>query len=149
MSEGGSTRVLVVEDDQLTRTFLRHALNTAGLTTVDAINGEEALAIAGNDVDFATVIVDGLLPDMHGWALATRLLEKRAAALVPVMFLTGALRHPIAPRAGVAAMLKPIRVIDLTNRIHELREWQRAGGSPIAERREALADLESRFLVGP
>lgn len=141
--------MLVVEDDQLTRTFLRHALNTAGLTTVDAINGEAAMLVAGAEPDIAAVLIDGLLPDMHGWDLATRLLQNPAAALLPILFLTGALRHPIAARAGVAAMLKPTRVVELVAQMKELMAWREAGGSPLEERRTALAKLESSFLVGP
>ncbi|MFN2568168.1 MAG: response regulator, partial [Candidatus Dormibacteria bacterium] len=69
MEQSVPSRVLVAEDDELTRTFLRHALHTAGLTTVDATNGEQAVALA-DDALLAAVIIDGLLPDMHGWDLA-------------------------------------------------------------------------------
>jgi two-component system catabolic regulation response regulator CreB len=148
VTEADSAPVLVVEDDSMIRTFIGHALRTAGLTTVDMVRGEAAIA-AVRTRDFAAAILDGLLPDMHGWALAKRLLDEPRGAQMPLLFVTGALRRPVAARAGVDAMMKPIGVRDLVAHVRDLTEWRSAGGSPLQDRRDAVDALESGFLIGP
>jgi two-component system catabolic regulation response regulator CreB len=148
MADAEAAPVLVVEDDSMTRTFIGHALRTAGLTTVDVIRGQAAIE-ALRERDFAAAILDGLLPDMHGWVLAGRLLDEPRGAQLPILFVTGALRRPVAARAGVDAMIKPIRVRDLVTHVRELSRWRSSGGSPIEDRRDAVKALESGFLIGP
>lgn len=149
MNQAVKPCVLVVEDDGLTRTFLRHALATAGLEIVEATSGEEALAHLQGGSAFEICLIDGMLPDMHGSALAARLLDSASGGQLPLLFVTGALRRPVAPSAGVGALVKPFKVAELLTLVGELRAWREAGGSPQAERREMLAQLEASFLVGP
>jgi DNA-binding response OmpR family regulator len=96
------------------------------------------------------VLVDGLLPDMHGVELATRLLDGDATSRLPICFLSGA----VAARgrraaAGIGCLVKPVRPTDLVAQIETLLQWHRDGGSPIDDRRRALRSLENGFLVGP
>jgi len=141
--------VLVVEDDSLVRTFVRFALERGGMSVVEADSGEAALRHAGGAA-FDAVLVDGLLPDMHGVELAARLLDDPGTAGLPICFLSGAVQARTRPSlAGFGCLVKPVRPNDLVAQIETLLQWRLAGGSPADERRRALRALENGFLVGP
>lgn len=142
-------RVLVVEDDQLVRTFLRRALERGGLGVDEAIDGAATLERLRSDGLPAAVLLDGLLPDMHGVVLARRLLDDSETAGLPICFLTGAVQRRIAATAGISCLAKPVRPTELVDEIRLLIEWAEAGGSPTEERRAALEQLGAGFLVGP
>jgi CheY-like chemotaxis protein len=148
MSQGAPPHVLVVEDDALVRTFVRFALERGHIRVSEAEDGTQALRrVAAGDVD--AVLVDGLLPDMHGVALAARLLDDPATAGLPICFLSGAVQARSRTTGGFACLIKPVRPNDLVQAVESLLEWRRAGGSPIDLRRIALRHLENGFLVGP
>jgi CheY-like chemotaxis protein len=145
---GGPLLVLVVEDDELVRTFIRLALERDGMSVVEARDGADALArIAAEAVD--VVLMDGLLPDMHGVGLAHQLLDDPATASVPICFLSGAVQGRIAPAAGFGCLSKPVRPAALAEQVRLLADWRQQGGSPVEERRATLRRLQGGFLVGP
>jgi CheY-like chemotaxis protein len=145
---GAPLRVLVVEDDHLVRTFIRFALERDGMEPTECADGIEALAqLAARPFD--AVLSDGLLPDMHGIALADSILDNPSTAATPICFLSGAVPSRIPTVAGVACLSKPVRPQHLTEQLRGLVAWRDAGGSPVEERRAALRKLESGFLVGP
>jgi CheY-like chemotaxis protein len=145
---GSPLRVLVVEDDQLVRTFVRFALERDGITVVEAEDGAGALAqMVGGQVD--AVLIDGLLPDMHGVDLADRLLDNPATASVPICFLSGAVQGRVPPAAGFGCLAKPVRPAFLATQIRALIEGGARDDASPAQRRAALRRLESGFLVGP
>lgn len=148
MSSGDAPYVLVVEDDQLVRTFVRFALERGGMRVIEAEDGDGALrAVAERKVD--AMLVDGLLPDMHGVALAGRLLEDPSTACVPICFLSGAVHGHRQAEAGIGCLTKPVRPAQLIAQVQRLLEWRDGGGSPVDERRQALRRLENGFMVGP
>ena len=141
-------RVLVVEDDQLVRTFVRMALERGGMSVAEAADGGSALRlVAEESVD--AMLVDGLLPDMHGVALASRVLANPATASLPICFLSGAVHGRSDCHAGIGCLVKPVRPAQLVTHMQRLLDWRDSGGSPVEERRSALRRLENGFLVGP
>lgn len=148
MSSGAAPCVLVVEDDQLVRTFVRMALERGGMSVAEAEDGGGALGtVASQRVD--AVLIDGLLPDMHGVSLATRLLDDPATASLPICFLSGALHGRSGVEAGIGCLVKPVRPALIVSQVQCLLDWRAGGGSPVEDRRRALRRLESGFLVGP
>lgn len=147
-SPGVPLRVLVVEDDELVRTFIRFALQRDGMTVLEAATGTAALArAAAEDVD--VVLVDGLLPDMHGIGLAQQLLDNPATAALPICFLSGAVQGRLRAGAGFGCLSKPVPPAQLTKQVRELAAWDAGGDVSLEERREALQRLQGGFLVGP
>ncbi len=66
-AQGGSERILLVEDDDAVRDLARMVLDRAGYTILTASNGAEAVALVereGNDIDLA--ILDVVMPQMGG-----------------------------------------------------------------------------------
>ncbi|MBX3469612.1 MAG: response regulator [Planctomycetes bacterium] len=80
-------RLLLVEDDAMSRDMLQRRLERRGYEVVLATNGEEAVAaarVAAPDL----VLMDLSLPLLDGWS-ATRALKADAATrAVPVIALT-------------------------------------------------------------
>lgn len=140
--------VLIVEDDELVRTFVRFALERGGMTVAEAEDGGGALRLVGERAVDA-MLVDGLLPDMHGVALATHLLDDPATASLPICFLSGAVQHRSDAQAGFGCLAKPVRPQQLVAQVQTLLDWRAGGGSPVDERRAVLRRLENGFLVGP
>jgi len=149
MTETETPRVLVVEDDEAVRGFLMRALEQAGCEPVPARTGEEALSMLHQGLEAAVVLIDGLLPDMHGIRLARDLLAEPAAATVAICFVSGAIREHVPPQAGIGALSKPLRYRELLKTVEQLLQWHRnPAGSPEA-RATWLNQLETTFVVGP
>ena len=142
-------RVLIVEDDEAVRGFLSRALERGGCEPIGVRTGEEALQHMRTSAGVAVVLIDGLLPDMHGARLAEAILGEEAGAHVAVCFVSGAIREHRPPVAGVGALSKPLRLRDFLDALEQLLTWHRSGVDPAPARLAALRALEQSFLVGP
>jgi signal transduction histidine kinase len=81
-----SLRVLVVDDEEVTRAVLERYLTSDGHTVVTATDGEEAIGcLAGGEFDL--LITDHAMPGMNGVRLAGAAREKNAVQ--PVIMVTG------------------------------------------------------------
>ena len=92
-------RVLVVDDEDAFRTGLCERLKRKGLTTFDAPSGEDAVAIASQNL-LDVALVDIRMSGMDGIELLARL--KEAHPSIEVIMLTGA--------ATVATAIKAMKL---------------------------------------
>lgn len=138
--------ILIVEDDELVRSFLCRAL--AGVAgDVDACpTGATALA-AAKSRRFGLILLDGLLPDIHGIDLGRLLVAAPNSAGTAICFVSGMLRHPHAMRHGIAALPKPLRVRDLVEVSSGLLQWYASGTATPADRLATLSALASELMV--
>jgi PAS domain S-box-containing protein len=111
-------RVLVVEDNPLTRKMLRLTLEAEGYAVVEAGDGRAALAAAAEQRP-ALVLQDLVLPDMNGFELV-RQLRSLVGPSVPILALSGFLNRVDDARsseAGFNALLvkpvEPSRLIEV------------------------------------
>ncbi|MDR1995467.1 response regulator [Azonexus sp.] len=72
------TRLLLVEDNEMNQELALELLGNAGIETVLANNGQEALDILGRDARFDGVLMDCQMPVMDGY-MATREIRKNLA----------------------------------------------------------------------
>jgi|SRR5450631_650673 len=147
MAEKNAPAVLVVEDDDAVRGFLTSALEAGGFAARGVRTGEEAMTVL-RDTPVAVILIDGILPDMHGIRLARAILLDEEFENLAISFVTGAIRSGRVAAAGVGALSKPLRARDLTDAVQSLLNWRDGGGSPVAARLAALDRLEQLFLVG-
>jgi two-component system response regulator MtrA len=110
------TRVLVADDDPITRELLGSTLTRAGYEVIFAQDGVTAIEMASSD-EPALVILDGLLPKMHGF-LACKLIK--GLPLPPkVILLTGVYKkltykYEVMKEYGADDFLiKPFKVADV------------------------------------
>lgn len=80
-------KVLVVDDQALNRSLLKHMLEHEGFTVIEAVNGEEAIAIfKAESPDL--VLLDVVMPVMDGYTAAPRLKELSTEVYLPIIFIT-------------------------------------------------------------
>src|SRR6185369_11207281 len=84
----GESTVLVVDDDDAIREYMRRVLVQLGYDVLIAANGDEALALASSDArPIDLLISDGVMPGLHGPELAAQLRRDRPD--VAVLFVSG------------------------------------------------------------
>ncbi len=108
------TKVILADDDPLTRLDLRHALETLGLRVLgEAEDGRQALSLA-RSLRPDLLILDIMMPQMDGLDAAR---IARAEGLGAVILLTGYAEEDMIARADAAGVLaylrKPFRTEEL------------------------------------
>src|SRR5688500_14253864 len=116
-------RILVVEDEEKVAAFIKKGLEQSGYTVDHAPTGEDALAKLAEHDDYATVILDLMLPGISGLDVVRE--ARRQKKDVPVVALTarGELEDRIAGlEAGCDDYLpKPFAFQELLARIRALQ----------------------------
>lgn len=107
-------RVLVVEDNPVTRKMFRVTLQREGFEVLESATGGNALDVAGRERP-DLVITDLQLLDMDGVELVKRLRLLPSCAAVPVIAVSGSLgrideirRGGHVPGAVAALLTKPV-----------------------------------------
>jgi CheY-like chemotaxis protein/anti-sigma regulatory factor (Ser/Thr protein kinase) len=80
--------VLVVDDDQDTRSLLKEVLGAHGLTVCTATRGEEALPLA-RDVRPSLILLDVKLSYLDGYSILETLKSDAELSDIPVIVMTG------------------------------------------------------------
>ena len=99
MSEDCGATVLVVDDDGVCRELVTTLLGRAGFSTVDAANGEEAMAAARRHLP-KLVLLDVCLPGVSGYEICRRLRDEFGDRL-GIVFLSGARTEGFDRAAGL------------------------------------------------
>jgi PAS domain S-box-containing protein len=139
--------VLVVDDNDTNRRILEETLRRWGLAPVPAAGGAEALArmreAAAAGAPFPLVLLDALMPDMDGFAVAAEVRRHADLAGTAVMMLSSgapwvAGRSPeqLCRELGVCHyLLKPVKQSDLLRAvIDSLAGGPHRGPGPAPER---------------
>jgi len=147
------TRVLVVEDDRLTRTMVRTNLAHEGYEVVAVETAEAGLeAVAGQSFDL--IVLDYMLPGRDGLDALREL--RRSDVGTPVLMLTARSETPLKvaalDRGADDYLTKPFHVDELLARVRALIRRARAPIEPPADQARvrfgvATIDLVARLLV--
>ena len=120
-------KLLIVEDERKTATYLKKGLSENGFVVDLAATGEEGLHLADTG-DYDLVVLDVMLPDRDGWSVLSEL--RRSGKQTPVLFLTA--RDTVQDRVkGLEYgaddyLVKPFAFSELLARIRSvLRRGQR------------------------
>ena len=123
-SSGGTERILVVDDDETVRYFVRDTLQYHDYTVTTAASGNEALALLDTSaVPFDLVLTDVIMPRMDGWQLAEKIRRKNPDTRV--LFVSGYDDHILSMEKINADpqlffMSKPLSTTSLTHKIREI-----------------------------
>lgn len=132
-------KLLIVEDEPKTGSYLRQGLEEAGYVVDLVADGVDGLHLASSG-DYQLLILDVMLPGMDGWSVLARLRD--AGNPLPVLFLTA--RSSIPDRVqGLELgaddyLVKPFAFVELLARVRTL--LRRGQVQPQAER-IVIADL--------
>jgi CheY-like chemotaxis protein len=80
-------RILIVEDNDLNRDVLSRRLMSRGYDVVQAADGHECLALAG-DTQPDLILMDLGMPEVDGWECTRRLKSDPATSAIPIIALT-------------------------------------------------------------
>ena len=98
--------MLVVEDDEATREFLRSALQAAAYAVAPVADGTSALSFLEHDIPDA-IVLDLELPSLHGRDVYAELKALGLAVRVPVIIVTGT--NEVLPKEEFPVILrKPV-----------------------------------------
>ena len=114
-------RVLVVEDEKKTASFVRKALQAEGFAVDVCHNGNDALAAAGA-TPFDVVVLDIMLPGRDGLGVLKQLREKKNATPVLLLSARGEVNERVEGlNAGADDYLpKPFELSELVARVRAL-----------------------------
>lgn len=121
MSEPGSARVLVAEDDRAVREAVERALRFEGYDVTTVRDGSEALQTLLNDSP-DVIVLDVMMPHIDGLDVARRVRAR--GDTTPILMLTA--RHEVGDRvAGLDAgaddyLVKPFALEELLARLRAL-----------------------------
>lgn len=111
-------RVLIVEDDDRTRTMMGSILSAAGYGIVEAVSVKTALMHL-DIIDLAAVVLDLRLPNGHGRKVVEELLAKRND--VPVVVVSGFPQEAPEDSLVVAILGKPFKREELLSAVSKAR----------------------------
>jgi CheY-like chemotaxis protein len=127
----GTETILVVEDVENLRTFIKRGLERYGYTVFMAANGNEALGILEHGSEgIDLVLSDVFMPGMNGTQLAERIAEVHKD--VRVLFMSGytddVLEHHDLLNNGSALLKKPFNLASLGAVVRNVLDANRATG---------------------
>jgi two-component system KDP operon response regulator KdpE len=142
-----SARVLVVDDEQPVRRFLKVALSSQGYDVVEAVNGQEGLSAVVNQKP-DVVILDLGLPDLDGTEVI-RLLREWTRTPIIILSVRGSEADKIAALdAGADDYLtKPFGVGELLARLRAAIRRAGSVNGPVLTSGSLIVDLARRLVT--
>lgn len=147
--------ILVVDDDAVVRGLVALSLRKAGMSVLEADNGQAALETIVNEV-VGVVVCDVGMPGMSGIQVVQELRRRPESSTLPVILMTGSGdEHSVVAglEAGATDFLaKPVRLDELVARVKaHLRlqtAWSNLLQDELALRSGVVAALGSLMLSG-
>ena len=117
-------KVLLVEDDNLTRTVLGQFLRANGYEVELAENGAQAISLFKED-KFDLVVSDVIMPNVNGWDLSDRI--NSISPDTPILLMTAYAAVQVQSRQAQSrampeVILKPLVLTDLLSKIQDILE---------------------------
>jgi len=99
---GGSTQqgplVLIVDDDEGVREYVRVNLEMEGYAVREAGNAEEGLGVL-EEVSPDLILLDVMMPEVDGWEMLRRVQERHGVGAIPVVMFSGKVNEQSAAEA--------------------------------------------------
>lgn len=118
--------ILVVDDDQRVRDFLRYHMQEEGFTVYEAEDGFKAVDLA-REIKPSVIVLDTVMPGMDGYEVLETLKEDQATEHIPVVILSGSEDSKVAMELGATHYLvKPIARGDLIKAVDDILKETRS-----------------------
>jgi len=99
---GGSTQqgplVLLVDDDERVREYVRVNLEMEGYAVREAGSAEEGLGVL-EEVSPDLILLDVMMPEVDGWEMLRRVQERHGVGAIPVVMFSGKVNEQSAQEA--------------------------------------------------
>src|SRR5581483_10069784 len=142
-------RVLTVDDNATNREIVSRHVRSWGMESVAVEKPSEALALLDAGEQFDVAVLDMMMPDMDGVALARAIRTRRARHELPLLLLTslGRLPQGTASDDFDAQLAKPLRASQLYNALVHLLTADDETGAPVVERETKAEASTLRILL--
>lgn len=115
-------RILIADDDELSRSLVAQVLRRPGVDLVEAGDGAQVVSLLSSRPRFDLVVTDYLMPWMNGLQLAATL---RAHGIeLPILLMTGVISRDLEVRIAqlprVAMLRKPFDIAQLRAAVERL-----------------------------
>jgi EAL domain-containing protein (putative c-di-GMP-specific phosphodiesterase class I)/DNA-binding response OmpR family regulator len=138
--------VLIIDDDQTSRLLMATTLAAAGMETLQASSGREALCLI-DEVHFGAVLLDIRMPEMSGLEVLARLRARRETRTLPVILVSG--EAEVSDRVGGLQagaddyVVKPFKSAELVARVQAQLRERAAWGEVIEDHLHKRASVAS------
>ncbi len=126
--QGDSRRILIVDDESISREILQKFVKSYGHTSESVASG--AQAIARIDAGFDLVLLDARMPGMGGFELIQRIRQRTDLADLPIIMVTSLNEEADRIRALEAGaddfVVKPVDSVALRARVRALLQLKSA-----------------------
>ena len=99
---GGSTQqgplVLIVDDDERVREYVRVNLEMEGYAVREAGSADEGLGVL-EEVSPDLILLDVMMPKVDGWEMLRRVQERHGVGAIPVVMFSGKVNEKSAQEA--------------------------------------------------
>ena len=138
-------RVLVVEDERKTASFIRKALQAEGFAVDVCHNGDDGLA-AARATPFDAIVLDIMLPGRDGLSLLRQLRDRRNVTPVLLLSARGEVNERVEGlNAGADDYLpKPFVIAELIARVRALGRRGSDSKSPVLRAADLTLDTVTR-----
>jgi excisionase family DNA binding protein len=101
---GAGPLVLVVDDDDRLREFIRVNLEMEGYDVAEAANADEGLvAVEAQAPDL--ILLDVMMPGVDGWEMLRRIQERHGVGSIPVIMFSGKVDEADAAARGAQGFI--------------------------------------------
>jgi PAS domain S-box-containing protein len=119
---GGMETLLVVEDEEIVRVFMKKILERAGYKVIVSDNGEEAVARFKENDDISLVLSDVVMPRKNGKEMLDEMKKMKPG--IKVVFISGYTADIISQKGmieeGAEFITKPFNKGDLLMKVREI-----------------------------
>jgi excisionase family DNA binding protein len=122
-TEGGSSVVLIVDDDPRLREYVRVNLEMEGYSVREAGSAEEGLRVLEESTP-DLVLLDVMMPGVDGWEMLRRVQERHGVGAIPVIMFSGKIDETAAAEAAsrgaqgfIGKPFNPQELIDQTKQL--------------------------------
>ncbi len=119
----GRRLILIVDDDDRLREFVRVNLEMEGYAVREAANAGEGLT-ALEDESPDLILLDVMMPQVDGWEMLRRVQERHGVGAIPVIMFSGkvdeAALNTVASRGAQGLIGKPFNPQDLIESTKQL-----------------------------
>lgn len=128
-AQSGSRRILLVDDNEVSRYILREILDQPWLQIEEASNGTDALAAIDQAIPDG-LILDLLMPDMSGFDILKTMRAHQKTEKLPVLIYTSKLLSESEQKQLEGMNASVVRKEDVSNRLsaQPFLDWARASG---------------------
>ena len=87
---GGDGPILIVEDDEDTRTIMRRTIEEAGFQARCAVDGHQAIEMLDGEVEPSAMLLDLMMPKLDGFEVLEKMRTDSAMSKIPVIVVSAA-----------------------------------------------------------